>query len=146
MQRNSLFPSSPLTEEWKNFLAFLPSLENFPRKIWIAQSTALCPNEASSRTDVDVPCCKWPVVWHFYGYYSHYGDQVWITDLQPGIQSHSVASTFFFPLLCRSLMAGNFLLHISDIWGNFLKAVVANWTLVAMLSYRGSSCLVSLLS
>lgn len=94
MQQNSPFPPSSLTEEWKSFIAFLPNLENFLRKIWIAWATVVCPNEASSRMHVYVPCCKWSIVWPFYGYFSHYGDQVWITDLQPGTQFHSLATAF----------------------------------------------------
>jgi len=43
-------------------------------------------------------------------------------------------------------MASNFPLRISDIWGNFLKAVMAARTLAAMLSYGWSSGLDSLLS
>lgn len=145
MQRYSLFPSPP-PEEWKNITFFSVKPWEFPEENLDSVSHSLCHKEASRWMDVDIPCCKWPpVVWHFYGYYSLYGHQARITNLQPGTQSHSVPTTPP-PLIWRCLMAGNCLLHTSDIWGNCLKAVVANWTLAAMLSCSWSSCLDSLLS
>lgn len=125
----SLFPPPPLSEERKTFSGFCSAWRISRGNLWAA---ALSPREPSSRMDADALCWEWPPVWHFNGRYSEYAEQMGIAALQPGTASFPTSP----PLLQMSDGWQFPLAFFSAMWGHFLRAAMANWTLTAFWLYE----------